>query len=356
MSLHTLADSESSGEEQNGEVPLGRNAVTPNSSSNCSDDDGGGYGGGGALRHEQAAADVSEEGHDSPLLGARWELLPDVCLQHVLLWLGDRDRTRASLVCRRWHRATRSPALWRSRHFRFTGRSTNRGAACMEQERADGYMRTLGSFLEELEVLVVLPYRSRVSVVRRLQLTLKALFQGVCSSGARLRSLGVRNLQLHREAWTRSTRSNIVNSLAQFLGHASTHLQHLSLWGSRVTLTHGLKILRPLAHAQQYLGGKGGGGGGGGILSLDLEGFFASSEPVHNHPDFPLLLGHFHRLEWLSLSYSCVSDELLQALGASQRQGQGGKGYRCGSRSSLKCLRLKCHNEEPHSQVVRYIQ
>ncbi|KAL2094389.1 hypothetical protein ACEWY4_009108 [Coilia grayii] len=320
MSLHTPSESVSSEEEQNG--TLEESTESPDSSSG---------------RHEQAA-DVSEW-DESPASG--WDLLPDVCLQHVLVWLGDRDRARASLVCRRWHRATRSPALWRSRHFHLTGRCSP--GRCSEHDLAVGYARSLGAFLEELEVLVALPYRCRVTVARRLQLALRALFQGLCGSGARLRSLSVRNLQLQRDAWSRSTRNAIVHNLAHFLGHMATHLLHLSLGGSRMTLAQGLKVLKALARTQQHLNSSG--GKGGGILSLDLEGFFAPSEPVHTHPPFSQLLGHFHRLEWLSLSYSCVSDELLEALGSSQQV----KGRGCGS---LKCLRLKCHNEEPHSQVV----
>lgn len=294
----------------------------------------------------EPTADVSEA-DDSP--SCQWDLLPDVCLQHVLLWLGNLDRARASLVCRRWHRAARSPALWRSRRFCFTGRASK--SQRPEQEQAVSYVRSLGAFLEELEVRVVLPYRRKVTVARKLQLALRTLFLELCSTGARLRSLSVRNLELQKDTWTRGTCSGVAHWLTYFLGHMSSYLLHLSLWGCRMSLPHGLKVMEAVARAQQHLACAA--RHSSGILSLDLEGFFASSVPVYSHQPFSGLIGHFHWLESLSLSYSCVSDELLEALGSSTRPGRQAKGHGCsGAGGNLKRLRMKCHHEEPHSQVV----
>ncbi|KAG5284523.1 hypothetical protein AALO_G00027630 [Alosa alosa] len=286
-----------------------------------------------AERYEPTA-DVSTA-DESP--ACHWDLLPDVCLHHVLRWVGDQDRARASLVCSRWHRATRSPALWRRRRFCFMGRTSK--SQRPEQEIAVGYARSLGAFLEELEVLVVLPYRRMVTVARRIQLALRALFLELCGAGARLRSFSVRSLDLQQDVWTRGTRNAVVHCLTHFLGHMASHLLHLRLRGCRATLPHGLRILETVARAQQqHLACTG--SMSGGIVSLDLEGFFSADVPMHSHQAFPRLISRFYRLECLILSYSCVSDELLEALGSKVR------------RSGLKLLKLKCHYEEPHSQVV----
>ncbi|XP_062393510.1 F-box only protein 39-like [Sardina pilchardus] len=290
----------------------------------------------GPAESYEPTADVS--GADESV-ARHWALLPDVCLQHVLRWLGDQERARASLVCRRWHRAARSPALWRRRRFCLTGRASK--SRRQEQEVAVGYARSLGAFLEELEVLVVLPYRRMVTVARRLQLALRALFLELCGAGARLRSLSVRSLDLQQDVWTRGTRDAVVHCLTHFLGHMAARLLRLRLWGCRASLPHGLRILEVVSRAQQqHLACTG--CPSGGMLALDLEGFFSADAAVHTHQSFPRLIGRFHRLERLTLSYSCVSDELLEALG-SKVKGHG---------VSLKLLRLKCHYEEPHAQVV----
>lgn len=292
-----------------------------------------------AARHE-ATADVS--GADESAT-RHWDLLPDVCLQRVLFWLGDRDRVRASLVCRRWHHATRSPALWRYRRFRFTGYTSRTRRT--EQELAVDYTRSLGSFLEVLDVEVVVPYLRVVTVVRRIQLAICALLRELCSARARLRSLTITNLELERDAWMRGPSKALVQSLVRFLRHMASHLVHLSLWGSRAILQDGLKILDTLASTQRHLVCTG--AFSSGILTLDLEGFFSVLLEPPSLLSVPCHITHVHRLESLNLSYSCVTDELLHALGP-RVKGQG----RRSSGASLKRLRLKCHCREPHSQVV----
>lgn len=294
----------------------------------------------GTAGRYELTADVSGADDSPP---RHWDLLPDVCLQHVLFWLGDQDRVRASLVCCRWHRATRSPALWRHRRFRFTGLISK--TLRTEQELAVEYVRSLGSFLEVLEVEVVVPYLRVVAKVRRIQLTICALLRELCSARARLRSLTVRNLELQRDFWMRGPTKALVQSLVRFLRHMAPHLVHLSLWGSRAILQDGLKILEALASTQQHLDCTS--DFPSGIVTLDLEGFFSILLQPHDLLSMPCHLTHIHRLESLTLSYSCVTDELLNALGPKVK----GPGRRS-TGMSLKRLRLKCHWREPHSQVV----
>lgn len=287
----------------------------------------------------EVTADVSAADESS---SCHWDLLPDVCLQRVLFWLGDQDRVRAALVCCRWRRATRSPALWRHRRVRFTGFTSK--TLRTEQELAVEYVRSLGSFLEVLEVEVETPYLCVVAKVRRIQLAICALLRELCNAGARLRSLTIRNLELQRDFWMRGPTKALVQSLVRFLRHMASHLVHLSLWGSRATLQDGLKILQTLASTQQHLDCTG--AFSSGILNLDLEGFFSVLLDSHLL-SIPCHIAHIHRLESLTLSYSCVTDELLNALGPKVK-GQP----RRSTGTSLKRLRLKCHWREPHSQVV----
>lgn len=101
-----------------------------------------------------------------------WGSLPDVCLRHVFRFLPDRDRRSADMVCHHWHNVMRSPSLWRSRFFHFSGRLSKFRQS--EYCSAVSYVRYLGVYLERLEVCVCPPRRS--SLAQRLEQAITGLF------------------------------------------------------------------------------------------------------------------------------------------------------------------------------------
>lgn len=80
------------------------------------------------------------------------------------------------------------------------------------------------------------------------------------------------------------------------------------------------------------------------ISSLHIVGFFRGHLDVHLNKDFPKALHLLQGLTHLSLSYACLSDDLLSALQSRQP--------RCKQKlNSLQFLSLYCSGSEPHQQV-----
>ncbi|XP_060912289.1 F-box only protein 39-like [Labrus mixtus] len=274
---------------------------------------------------------------DSSERAGGWGSLPDVCLRHVFRCLSDEDRVSADLVSRHWHQVMHSPSLWRFRFFHFSGRLSKYTQS--EYCSAVAYARSLGVYLESLEVCLCPPRKS--SIARRLEQTLTGLLSELTSVKAPLRSLSIVKMELERTPWTASLRSSIVHSLIEFLQTGGSKLTSVCLNGMRNSLPHGLEVLSALALSQTRLTPR------CYISSLDLRGFFSGSlANVHLNPRVPCILCQLPGLTYLTLSYSWLSDELLTALQYRGQQEQGRHG------NPLQSLSLHCSLHEPHQQLV----
>uniref|UniRef100_A0A3Q3FP80 F-box only protein 39-like n=1 Tax=Labrus bergylta TaxID=56723 RepID=A0A3Q3FP80_9LABR len=163
-----------------------------------------------------------------------WGSLPDVCLRHVFRCLSDEDRVSADLVSCHWHQVMHSPSLWRFRFFHFNGRLSKYTQS--EYCSAVAYARSLGVYLESLEVCLCPPRKS--SIARRLEQTLTGLLSELTSVKAPLRSLSIVKMELERTPWTTSLRSSIVHSLIEFLQTGGSKLTSVCLNGMRNSLPH----------------------------------------------------------------------------------------------------------------------
>ncbi|XP_042287572.1 F-box only protein 39-like [Thunnus maccoyii] len=286
-------------------------------------------------------SDLSEEGGEGSSMKKTscWGILPDVCLRHVFSFLPDGDRMSADVVCHHWHKVMRSPSLWRFRLFQFSGRLSKFRQS--EYCSSVGYARSLGVYLERLEVSVCPPRRSLIA--QRLEQTISGLFSELTRVKAPLKSLTLIKLELDRTAWTLGLRNSLVNCLIHFLRKASK-LTTISLNWMRNSMHQGLELLSALSHSQRrfpptrcY------------ISSLNLEGFFSGAVPVHLNSNVPCIMRHLQGLTDLSLSYSCLSDELLMAL---QHRHRGGRLNPRRDEITLQTFSLHCTLNEPHRQPV----
>ncbi len=126
-----------------------------------------------SVEMEGVDSDLSDEGHEgSSDTASGWGSLPHVCLRHVFKFLSDRDRVRASLVCHHWHHVMRSPSLWRYRFFYLSGHLSRHKQS--EYRSTVEYVRSLGVYLERLEVYVRFPDKSVTAL--RLKRTICDLF------------------------------------------------------------------------------------------------------------------------------------------------------------------------------------
>lgn len=282
------------------------------------------------MRKEKLEED-KECGHQSV-----WAHLPDTCLREVFLYLRDRDRVRAALVCHHWHHVVRSPSLWRVRTFNFSGRASR--AHRSEMDTAVSFAKTYGGFLEDLEIRFSHPINSLVT--RRFQQTMRAFLSALRKTRGRLRSLTIKHMDLDRTAWCRSVRSSLVRSLTFYLRRDGSYLNYLNFRGARFNLQQGLEVLEAVAAAQQHmhLGRR------PGIAGLNMEDFFSQSLPVYSSPGFAEVMHRFKGLGSLTINYSCLSDQLLEALAVACR-GLDNSG-------SLRTLTVRCHIQEPHSQGI----
>ncbi|XP_062873399.1 F-box only protein 39-like [Trichomycterus rosablanca] len=267
----------------------------------------------------------------------KWSVLPDVCLRQVFWWLQDADRAQAALVCHHWHHVVRSPSLWRKRTFNFSGHLP--WSHHSELENGIKYVQSYGSYLENLEVHFIHPLNTYVT--RRFQQIMRTFLAALRKSGACLRSLTIYSMHLNRPAYCNSVRNALVRSLAFYLRRGGSQLNSLNLTGARFNLPHGIQILEAVAATQHYdrIGRL------SGLATLNLKDFFTQSLDVYSTQHFARVLQRFQGLSNLTLNYSCISNELLQAL-AFCCTGLNGVGGLCN-------LSVYCHANEPHFQMIR---
>lgn len=265
-----------------------------------------------------------------------WAQLPDTCLREVFLHLRDRDRVRSALVCRHWHNVVRSPSLWRVRTFNFSGRVSRTHRS--EMDAAVSFVKTYGSFLEDLEIRFSHPINSLVT--RRFQQTMRAFLSALRKARGRLRSLTIKHMDLDRSAWCRSVRSSLVRSLTFYLRREGSHLNYINLRGARFHLLQGLEVLDAVAASQQHMHF----GRRPAMATLNLEDFFSQSLAIYNSPVFAEVMHRFKGLSSLTINYSCLSQELLETLAVASKV--------LDNRGSLRSLTVRCHIHEPHGQVI----
>ncbi|XP_037544240.1 F-box only protein 39-like [Nematolebias whitei] len=255
-----------------------------------------------------------------------WNILPDVALLHIFGCLPDAARGRAARVCHRWYQIMRSPCLWRCRHFCFNGHLSKYKPP--EYQTAMGYIRSLGVFLETLNVTVC-PPRSQMQA-RRLHKAICTMMKELIRVRATLKSLSLTSLELDTYSWSQEHRSSLADILIQFFIKGASKLNFLCLYGMRNDVSQGVNVLWAMLKYQQDLSPH------GSLSSLDLKDFFSTHLPVRFNC-MPYVLRQLQGLTYLGLSYSCLSDELIMELCQSHR----GAGYTSG-RSGSNLQTLEC--------------
>ncbi|KAB0367749.1 F-box only protein 39 [Muntiacus reevesi] len=254
-----------------------------------------------------------------------WATLPDVCLRRVFWWLGDRDRSRAALVCRKWNQMMYSADLWRYRTITFSGRPSRVHAS--EFESALWYVKKFGHYLEHLEIKFLNPYNAVLT--KKFQVTMRGLLSCLGKSNNRLKSLSIQHLELDRLVWRNSIRSSFMKSLSFFLKKMGRHLNYLSLKGARLTTEQGCHILNALSYLRNEST----------VSELNIEDYFSHHLAVYSSPQFSKTMATFRNLVSLTLNYNCISDELLENL--------------CDNNAgTLRTMNIKCHIHDPHGQVI----
>ncbi|XP_012300942.2 F-box only protein 39 [Aotus nancymaae] len=254
-----------------------------------------------------------------------WANLPDVCLCRVFWWLGDKDRSKAALVCRKWNQMMYSANLWRYRTITFSGRPSRVHAS--EFESALWYIKKFGHYLEHLEVRFLSPYNAVLT--KKFQVTMQGLLSCLGKSNNRLKSLSIQHLELDRLVWRNSIRSSFLRSLSFFLKKMGKHLDYLNLKGARLMVEQGCHVLNSLSYMSNE----------NVISELNIEDYFSHHLAVYSSPQFKQTMSTFHNLVSLTLNYNCISDELLENLCENNA-------------STLWTINIKCHIHDPHEQVI----
>ncbi|KAI5280846.1 F-box only protein 39 [Manis pentadactyla] len=254
-----------------------------------------------------------------------WAALPDVCLCRIFWWLGDRDRSSAALVCRKWNQMMYSAELWRYRTITFSGRPSKVHAS--EYESAVWYVKKFGHYLEHLEIKFLHPYN--IFLTKKFQITMRGLLSCLGKRNEGLKSLSIQHLELDRLVWRNSVRRSFIKSLSFFLKKMGKHLDYLNLKGARLTLEQGCHVLNSLSSLRSRSV----------VSELNIEDFFSHHLAVYGSPQFNRTMAMFHGLVSLTLNYNCISDELLDNLSENNA-------------STLRNMYIKCHIHDPHRQVI----
>ncbi|NXG42971.1 FBX39 protein, partial [Psilopogon haemacephalus] len=254
-----------------------------------------------------------------------WAHLPDVCLRSIFHWLDDKDRSQAALVCVKWSHVMHSGSLWRCRTIAFHSRPSR--TQVWELQRALFYAKKFGKYLEHLEIKLPNPYST--TFTQRFQMVMRDLLSHLGKCTDHLVSFSIQYLELERYFWRSVVRAQFVKHLATFLKRMSKHLDCLDLKGARAALDDGCELLNSLSclRNQSF------------VSKLNIEDFFGLHLHVYRSTLFHQTMSKFHSLVILSLSYNCLSDELLDIL-------------REHNAHSLSTLNIKCHIHDPHDQVV----
>ncbi|XP_059937715.1 F-box only protein 39 [Mesoplodon densirostris] len=269
---------------------------------------------------------MDEEGQlIQPQHRSYWATLPDVCLHRIFWWLGDKDRSRAALVCRKWNQMMYSADLWRYRTITFSGRPSRVHA--YEYELALWYVKKFGHYLEHLEIKLLNPYN--VVQTRKFQVTMQGLFSCLGRRNNRLKSLSIQHLELDRLVWRNNIRRMFMESLSLFLKKMGKHLDYLNLKGARLTVEQGCYILNSLSCLRKESV----------VSELNIQDYFSHHLAVYSSPQFNKTMATFRNLESLTLNYNCISDELLENLCENNAD-------------TLWTMNIKCHIHDPHRQVI----
>ncbi|NXR06150.1 FBX39 protein, partial [Semnornis frantzii] len=254
-----------------------------------------------------------------------WAHLPDVCLRNIFRWLDDKDRSQAALVCVKWSQVMCSGSLWRCRTLMFYSHPSRTQVS--ELQRALFYTKKFGRYLKHLEIKVPNPYST--AFTQRFQMVMRDLLSHLGKCEAHLVSLGIQHLELERYFWRSMVKAQFIQHLASFLKKMSKHLDCLNLKGARAALDDGCELLNSLSRLTKQSF----------VSKLNIEDFFSLHLHIYRSTSFHQTMSCFHSLVILSLSYNCLSDELLDIL-------------RENSAHSLSTLNIKCHIHDPHDQVV----
>ncbi|CAH2219744.1 F-box only 39 [Pelobates cultripes] len=254
-----------------------------------------------------------------------WDSLPQLCLQKIFMYLGDKDRTSAASVCRKWNQILYSAILWKSRTIIFGGRSTM--PSVTEFKSAVRYVKKFGIYLENLEIRFLNVYNSVLT--RDFQMSMKSLLANLGKKNKCLKCFSIPHLELERVIWSNKLRDTFIQSLSLFLKKMGKNLESLNIRGAKMSLEQGCTILKSLSSSENVIY----------LAELNIEDFFTRHIPVYSDVCFHEAMSAFHNLNSLTLNYSCISDTILEILCENCRY-------------SLSTLTIKCHIYDPHMQVV----
>ncbi|KAG8008603.1 F-box only protein 39, partial [Nibea albiflora] len=222
------------------------------------------------------------------------------------------------------------------RWHEFSGRmSKYRRAECYS---AVLYVRSMGSYLERLQVFVYPPHKT--SRAQRLKQAINELLTELLSVRAPLRSFSLVGLELDRCCWSLVHKNSIIRDLCNFFSKCLT-LTSVCLNDMRNNMHDGLEVISAMSHTQcqHYPRAN--------ISSLELKGFFSSIMPAYrssvSHPFF-----HLHGLTNLSLNYSCLTNDLLTVL----QHGQPLQRHYYRKEKTLQTFALYCTLSDLHQQPV----
>ncbi|XP_014665422.1 PREDICTED: F-box only protein 39-like [Priapulus caudatus] len=248
---------------------------------------------------------------------ASWEQVPNIVLVQVFSRLSDSDRLSASLVCQKWRQIFRYPSLWRTRCFDISRGHTG------EDARAIAFARSLGPCLKQL--YVILNHPTYIGC-RRAQKTMTSLLSRLYGK-AQLAEFVMPHLEMDRFWKYDSVRDRLFRSLARFL-RGQRRLRAFDMSGASVMPSEGYLLLAAVAKNS-----------GATVRDLNIEEYFRPRHPVFLSETFNELMGQFSNLHKLSISYNCMSDELLASLAST-----------CAGR--LSHVTVRCYKTEPHHQKI----
>jgi hypothetical protein len=227
-----------------------------------------------------------------------WNLLPDVALIEIFLYLEFEDRLRVSQTCRRWAKLMQmSGQLWRELAIHLFDADFDKHA--LWQVRRHG---------NHTRILTITGYVHPHLGLQRLRLTAMTCFNVLRESGAEIGQLRIFDIDLTQaqrdEAHRDETVPTFLTALERFL-RSQKQLRTLEIRGAKLHLESALNILETL-DGRTWMN----------LIEANFTDFFHwDARRVYQYDRFQNIIGQFRNLRKLHLNYSSISDDVLCILG-----------------------------------------
>jgi F-box protein 39 len=219
----------------------------------------------------------------------KWANLPDVVIIEIYKYLKDEEKLKAALTCKNWGWMYYTPCLWRTKHIDVGGYRVHYNGW-----RACQFATVHGRHVHNLSISCSRPPQHTAKIFQKTMEDL--LFK---MRQANLVEFEMEKLEIDRFWRYQSTGDRLVSNLVRFL-RCQSRIKVFDMTTAKFPSIGGIRILETLGNRC-----------GQTLKEMYIEDFFDSRNAIFQVPKYVTCLNLFRNLEFLSVNYSCLSEEII---------------------------------------------